>query len=128
MGEQEHLELARRLAELSDRLYQDGDDVAAAEMLWGAVNRIINAIALQHRLSDGRTPPRRGVVLHHLASRHTDDYQTDDIVQRGRFAAGALHGHFYNSHLAPAELPQHFANTQSFITDLLNLYHQHNRQ
>ena len=35
MNEDEHLEVAQRLTELADRLYQDSDNVAAAEMLRG---------------------------------------------------------------------------------------------
>lgn len=128
MDEDEHLEVARRLVELADRLYRDGDDVAAAEMLWGAVNRIINAIALRHRLSDAGLSPRRGAVLHYLASRQINGQQTARMMRRGQAAAGALHGHFYNSHLGPDELAERVANTRIFITVLLDLYHQHIRR
>ena len=123
MGEQEHLAIARRLAELADRLYRDGDDVLAAEALWGAVNRIINAIAIQHRLVVSERLPRRGVVLHHLISRHIADQQTVQMVERGMDDVGALHGHFYNSHLTPAEVAIRFADARVFIPYLTALYH-----
>lgn len=123
MGEQEHLAIARRLAELADRLYRDGDDVLAAEALWGAVNRIINAIAIQHRLVVSERLPRRGVVMHHLTSRHIADQQTVQMVERGMDDVGALHGHFYNSHLAPAVVAARFADARVFIADLIGVYH-----
>lgn len=128
MGENEHLEIARRLAELADRLYQDGDDIAEAEMLWGTVNRIISAIAVQHQLSGDTTPPRRGVVLHHIVSRHIVGQQSARGIRYGLGAASALHGHFYNSHLDAAGVSERVAGTKSFIAALLNLYHQHARQ
>ena len=124
MTEQEHLQVAHGLNEIADRLDQDDNGVAAAEMLWGAVNRVLSAIAIKHRLdSDGR-PPRRGAVMHYLVNGRL----VDRNIQRGMYAAGELHGHFYNSHLAPAELTERVADTKSFIADLLNLYHQHARR
>ena len=123
MDEQAHLAIARRLAELADRLYQDGDDVLAAEALWGAANRIINAIAIQQGLADRGTLPRRGVVLHHLATRPSANQQTNRMVRIGMDATRELHGHFYNSHLTPDEVAERVAAAQVFIADLIGLYH-----
>ena len=129
MGEQEHLALARRLAELADRLYRDGDDVLAAEALWGAVNRIISAIAIQHGLAAaGGTQPRRGVVLHHLTSQQSTDPQTVRMIERGMLAVRHPHGHFYNSHLTPDVVVDRVASARTFIADLLNLHQQHGRR
>ena len=66
MTESENLAVAQRLADLADRLYADGDDVAASEMLWGAVNRIISALSVQNGLTAGHQQPRRGQVIYHL--------------------------------------------------------------
>ena len=128
MGENEHLEVARRLTELADRLYQDGDDVAAGEMLWGAVNRIIVAIALRHQLAAPGRQPRRGQVLHHLVSNHITDRAVARYIQGGFSAARELHGHFYNSYLDADGVAERIADTKSCIAALLNLYHQHARQ
>ena len=128
MTEAEHLEIARRLAELADRLYRDGDDVAAAEMLWGAVNRIIAAIALQHRLTVPGRQPRRGQVVHHLISNHIADRPAALDFQDGMDAAGDLHGHFYNSHLDQNGVAARVADTRDLIAELLNLYRQHGRR
>ena len=125
MGEEEHLAIARRLADLADRLYRDGDDVAAAEMLWGAVNRIIAAIALQHGLAAPGRQPRRGQVAHHLISNHIADRPAALNFQDGMDAAGDLHGHFYNSHLDADGVAGRAADTRTFIAELLNLYQQH---
>ena len=124
MTEQEHLQVALRLNAIADRLYQDGDEVAAAEMLWGAANRVLNAIALQHRLdSDGKLP-RRGAVIHYLISSGLADRN----IQHGMYAAGDLHGYFYNSHLDQNGVAARVADTRTFIAELLNLYRQHGRR
>ena len=128
MGENDHLEVARRLTELADRLYQDGDDVAAGEMLWGAVSRIIAAIALQHHLTALGRQPRRGQVIHHLLRNHIADRPAALHLQDGMDAVGDRHGHFYNSYLDADGVAERVSDTKSCIADLLNLYHQHNRQ
>ena len=124
MTEAEHLAIAQRLAGLANRLYRDGDDVAAAEMLWGAVNRIIAAIALQHRLTAPGRQPRRGQVAHHLISNHIAGKPAATDFQDGMDAAGDLHGHFYNSHLDWHGVTGRIVDTRAFIADLLNLYRQ----
>lgn len=124
MTEQEHLQVARRLSEIADRLYQDQDEVAAGEMLWGAVNRVLNAIALQRRLdSDGKLP-RRGAVLHYLVSGGV----LGGDAQWGIYAAGQLHGHFYNSHLTPDGVAVRVAETRAFIADLIGVYDRGGRR
>ena len=123
MDEQEQLAISRRLAELADRLYRDGDDVLAAEALWGAVNRIINAIAIQQGLAVSGRLPRRGVVLHHLTSGRIVDQQTARMIERGMYDVRSLHGHFYNSHLVPADLVIRVAAARVFIADLIGVYH-----
>ena len=128
MTEAEHLAIARRLADLADRLYRDGDDVAAAEMLWGAVNRIIAAIALRHRLTAPGQQPRRGPVIHHLVSSHISDRQAALDLRDGMYAAGELHGHFYNSHLDQNGVAARVADTHTLIAELLILYRQHGRR
>ena len=128
MGENEHLEVARRLTELADRLYQDGDDVAAAEMLWGAVNRIIVAIALRHQLATPGSQPRRGQVIYHLTRNHIAGRPATMDLQAGLSAPRELHGHFYNSYLDADGIAERVSDTKSFIADLLNLYHQHARR
>ena len=124
MDEQEHLAIARRLEELADRLYQGGDDVLAAEALWGAVNRIINAIAIQQGLAGSERLPRRGVVLHHLTTLDIADQQTNRVIRIGMDVAGELHGHFYNSHLSPDEVAEQVADAWVFIAYLTGLYHR----
>ena len=123
MTEAEHLAIALRMAELADRLYRDGDDILGVEALWGAVNRILNAIAIQQGLAENGRLPRRGVVTHHLTSRHIADQQTVMMIERGMHSVRTLHGHFYNSHLAPDEVAIRVAAARVFIADLIGLYH-----
>ena len=62
MTESEHLAIANRLQRLAERLRQEGDDVAMAEMLWGTANRVANAIAIQHELGSDNSLPRLRAV------------------------------------------------------------------
>lgn len=124
MTEQEHLQVAIRLNAIADRLYQERDEIAASEMLWGAVNRVLNAIALQRRLDSEGQLPRRGAVIHHLVSGGL----AEPNIQHRMYSARALHGHFYNSHLGPESVSERIADTKSLIADLLHLYHQHDQR
>ena len=121
MTEAEHIEIANRLYRLAERLWLDGDDVAMAEMFWGAANRITNAIAIQHRLGSGIRLPRLGSVVFHLVNSH----QIELNLRQGTEAIGALHGHFYNSHMAPQDIPGRVADTQALIANLLGIYERH---
>lgn len=122
MTEAEHLAIALRMAELADQLYQGGDDILGVEALWGAVNRILNAIAIQQGLAENGTLPRRGVVTHHLTRRQLADQQTVMMIERGMHSVRVLHGHFYNSHLAPADVAIRVAAARVFIADLIGVY------
>ena len=119
MTEQEHLVVARQLSEMAEQLYRDGYDVVAAELLWGAASRALSALAIQHGLTSGNRQPRRGQVVHHLLTSH--NVLSD--LHYGLDVAGELHGHFYNSHLAPGEVAERVAAVRSFIAELIDLYH-----
>ena len=121
MTEAEHLQVAQRLIVLAERHRREGDDVAMAEMLWGAANRVTKAISLQHELGSGHRLPRFGSVIHHIIN----DHQIELNLQQGVEAIGALHGHFYNSHLEPDALTRHVADAQTLIDNLLDIYDRH---
>lgn len=119
MTEQEHLAVARQLMDMAERLYRDGYAVIAAELFWGAVSRTLSALAIQHGLTVGNQQPRRGQVVHHLVSSH----QAGITLHNKLDIAGELHGHFYNSHLAPGEMVERVAAVRVFIAELIGLYH-----
>ena len=123
MTEAEHLQVAQRLIALAEGHRREGDDVAMAEMLWGAANRVSNAIALQHGLGSGHRLPSLGTVLYHLAVNH----QVAQDLESGQTAASALHGHFYSSHLQPDALTRYVAEAQTLIADLIDIYNRHGR-
>jgi hypothetical protein len=117
MDSVDHLAVADRLNQLAEKLQVEGDDVAMAEMLWGAVNRMTNALALQHELAHGNSYPRGGRVIRHLIANHGNNAELQD----NWLSASALHGHFYNSHLEPADLAGHVQDTQKLIAALRHL-------
>ncbi len=124
MTESEHLEVANRIYGLAEKLRQHGDYVAMAEMFGGAANRVTNTIAIQRRLGRGNQLPRPGSVVHHLIY----DHQIELNLRRGTEAVGALHGHFYNSHLAHQDLPGRVELTQRLFADLIDIYNGHGSQ
>ena len=121
MTESEHLAIANRLQRLAERLRQEGDDVAMAEMLWGTANRVANAIAIQHELGSDNSLPRLRAVVHHLSNNH----QIGLNLREGARAAGLLHGHFYNSHLEPDDFAKYVADAQTLIANLIDIYNRH---
>lgn len=115
MTDGEHLAVGVHLMQLANNLQADGELIAMSEMLWGAVNRLANALAIQHGLAVGDRMPRGGSVIHHLVYNHN----ASAALQDNWSSAGALHGHFYNSHLAPLELNGYVLDTRSLITELV---------
>lgn len=89
----------------------------------GVANRITNAIAIQHRLGQGSRLPRFGSVIHHIVN----DHKIELNLRQGTEAVGALHGHFYNSHIHPLDLAGRVANTQTLIANLLDIYDNHGK-
>ena len=109
--------IARQLWELAHELAQRGQAIAGGEMLWGAVNRIILAVNLQHGIIPSDRPLRRGTVVRHLDTLH----RSTPPLQYGLNAVGQLHGHFYNSSLTPGKLSQHTGDAETFIAALFDL-------
>ena len=117
MTAQEHLDVARHLWELARELIRRDRVIAAAEMLWGAANRIILAINLRYQIIPAGRPLRRRTLLRHLEQQN----QRGHTLRRGLDAVGKLHGHFYNSNLSVTQLAAHFQEAEAFIAALFNL-------
>ena len=113
-----HLEVSQRLHILGHELIDKGDLIPAGEMLWGAVNRILTAIATHHpHIGINGEHTRRGIIIHSLGREYPDPAR----LINGMNTVGTLHGHFYTSSLSAASVELSIRRTDEFIALLLNL-------
>ena len=92
----ERLAEARGMAILAAELQARGFLTASGEMLWGAVNHIINAIAdHQGLIMASGAPMSRRLVMEHLQQADP----REPPLQNSLAVVGELHGHFYNKHM-----------------------------
>ena len=117
MTAQEHLAIALQFREIAHELLRRNQSIAAGEMFWGAANRIILAINLQHAIIPADQPLRRNTVVRHLDAK----YRNLPTFQQGLSAAGRLHGYFYNSNLPSERLAAFIRDAETFIAALFNL-------
>ena len=117
MSPAERLAEARGMAALAADLLARGFQTAAGEMLWGAVNHIINAIVDHHRLlgSTGN-PLGRRLAMEHLQSVNPRTPSLGDSLA----VVGELHGHFYNRHMSDAQHAVAMTATFELVEYLLN--------
>ena len=100
MSPAERLSEARVLVVLATDLLAKGFQTAGGEMLWGAVNHIINAIVDHHGpVGNAGHPLGRRRAMDYLQSISPRDPTLGDSLT----VVGELHGHFYNNHMSDAQ-------------------------
>ena len=117
MSPAERLAEARGMAVLATELQSRGIVTASGEMLWGAVNHIINAIVDHHGLvGNTGNPLGRRRAMEYLQS------VNPRIPPLGNSLAvvGELHGHFYNKHMSDAQHAVAMTATFDLVAYLLN--------
>jgi hypothetical protein len=117
MSPAERLAEARGMAVLATDLLARGFQTAAGEMLWGAVNHIINAIVDHHGLvgNTGNSLGRRQ-TMEFLQNVNPRTPPLGDSLA----VVGELHGHFYNKHMSDAQHAEAIAATFELVEYLLN--------
>jgi hypothetical protein len=105
------------MAVLATDLLARGFQTAAGEMLWGAVNHIINAIVDHHGLvgNTGNSLGRRQ-TMEFLQNVNPRTPPLGDSLA----VVGELHGHFYNKHMSDAQHAEAIAATFELVEYLLN--------
>ena len=117
MSPAERLSEARVLVVLGTDLLARGFQTAAGEMLWGAVDHIINAIVDHHGLvSNAGNPLGRRRAMEYLQSISPRDPTLGDSLA----VVGELHGHFYNKHMSDAQHAAAMTATFELVEYLLN--------
>ena len=117
MSPAERLVEAGSMVELAADLLARGFQAAAGEMLWGAVNHIINAIVDHYGLvgNSGNTRGRRR-AMEYLQSVNPRIPTLGDSLS----VVGELHGHFYNKHMSAAQHVAAMTATFELVEYLLN--------
>ena len=114
MNQEEHASTARELMTRADEEWQNGgNDMIAAELLWGAFAHCLLTVALNENLPhDSHGAFRR--IAQHLDNVHGGNTWTSTFG-----AAERLHFHFYHGNLPPGELNTHRRQTQTGTINLL---------
>ena len=114
MNQEEHLSTARDLMARANQESQDGgNDVIAAEFLWGAFAHCLIVVAQ----NEGLPHDSHGAFIR--IAQHMDAAQSGNRW-RSYFGSGdQLHQHFYHGHLPAQELRSHTRQTNRCTLDLL---------
>ena len=106
-----HLEASRNLAALATELVSRGQDIAAGELVWGAIVHAVSAADPAHEIQ----PPDRfgnhhqspntmatfSNAVRRIRERPLSETQISTCLNNGQ---QALHNHFYHLNLTPQEL------------------------
>ena len=115
MNQGEHTNTARELLERADQESGiGGNDIIAAEFLWGAFVHCLITVGQNHRLPHDS----HGAFLR--IAQHLDAVQGSNIW-RSRFgSAERLHHHFYHGDVPDTEMRTHRRRTREAATELLS--------
>ena len=117
MSPAERLTEAKGMVLLAADLVARGFQTAAGEMLWGAVNHVINAIVDHHGLlGNTGNPLSKRRAMEYLQSANPRTPSLGDSLA----VAGELHGHFYNKHMSDAQHAVAMTATFELVEYLLN--------
>ena len=110
MTPKDRLDTSLEFAQRSDQEFDNGgNNMIAAELLWGAVAQTIIA----HAAKNGW--PCHGHGGYFEVARRLAEQQPEVPWQSDIAAADQLHGHFYNRNLSPSELDsRRFAAQRAF--------------
>ena len=116
MNQQEHVGMAQELTERAEEEARNGgNELVAAEFLWGAFAHCLIGVALNQGL------PHDSHGAFKRIARHLDAAQGGN-VWRSRFgSAERLHIHFYHGNVPTRELRTHTQAAAEGILELLNL-------
>ena len=114
MNREEHLAMARELMRRSNQESSDGgNEMIAAELLWGAFAHCLIAVALNETLPHDSHGAFKRIAQHMDASQGGNKW-------RSRFgSAERLHFHFYHGRLPGKELQNHRDDTLNGTLELL---------
>lgn len=114
MNQEEHVSTARELMRRADEEWQHGgNDMIAAELLWGAFAHCLITVALTESL-----PHDSHGAFRRIAQRLDNVHGGNTWASRFG-AAEQLHFHYYHGDLPPGELNTHRRQAQAGTINLL---------
>ena len=119
MNYEDHVAAARTFLSAAEILSELGMGMAAAEMVWGAVNQAIDAV--NHRMMITRHASNnrdRRRVLQRIGRAHGMERE---LANSFSAVLSNLHSHFYKGDLPPDALERHMRNGVLFATRMLEL-------
>ena len=114
-----HAASARRYRHNAEALHQQDELESAGALLYEAAKRCVNAVANQQ----GNNPVKSTAKFRGLQAIVAQGITRFDLI-RGWQAASYLHSHADQSRLSNAEFDDAWEVTQTFITEMLNIYEQ----
>ena len=118
---QEHINLARKFLEDSEREFDAGDELQGCEKLWGATSQSLMAVAKQRRWRSGKSNNRADVV-ERLAEEMQEPSLESEFV-----AAEKLHANFYHDFMEEPELTRTRRIANRFILRVLEIVESRER-
>lgn len=112
---QQHVTLARKFLEDSEREFAAGDELQGCEKLWGATSQSLMAVAKQRGWRSGKSNNRADVV-----ERLAEEMQEPSL--EGDFnAAEKVHANFYHDFMEEPELTRTRRVANRFILRILEI-------
>ena len=116
MNQEEHIDMARELFRRANQESQDGgNDMIAAEFLWGAFAHCLITVAQNERL------PHDSHRALGTITQHMDAAQGGNTWRTYFGSAERLHFHFYHGNLPAQELRTHRRQTVRGALELLSM-------
>ena len=116
MNQEEHVSTARELIRRASQERQNGgNEMIAAELLWGAFAHCLLTVALNENLPHTSHAAFRRIVQH-LDSVHGGNTWTSSFG-----AAEQLHYHFYHGDLTSGQLNSHTRQADASTLNLLEI-------
>ena len=112
---QQHVTLARKFLEDSEREFAAGDELQGCEKLWGAASQSLMAVAKQRGWRSGKSNNRADVV-ERLSAELQDPSLESEFV-----AAEKLHANFYHDFMEEPELTRTRRIANRFILRILEI-------
>ena len=111
----ERLRTSTELSLLAEQHFVDGNEIAGAELLWGALSQVIIAIAMQRGQQYQEHQHRRHVMRRIIAELN------DPVIVEDYKDANRLHVHFYLNNLTDVQVRDAADTTRDLINRLLPL-------
>ena len=116
LNQEEHIRTAQELSARADEeLRSGGNQLVAAELMWGAFAHCLIARAINEGMHHSSHEEFRLVAQHLAASRNLERWQSDFGAAEG------LHVHFYHGNLTLQQLHTHAQNTRRATVELLGI-------